>query len=178
VLPPFQEVGGSEGLGTCIAWVWPHMTHLPGVMAAPEPGTGGIVPQSGFLPPCLFASQSLATFPNGSYLSLGPLKAKESTMRELLDDMGGGSGPMPPPFHWDLLSQTQVREAGVARRSGGTYGGGSSSLGSKVWWTPNIFSFIFPLTRTAVCLCSQVGGWQGCTRSQCKEIDLYDLVPQ
>jgi hypothetical protein len=71
-----QEVSGSERLVHVFAWVWPHMTHLPGVMAALEPGTGGIAPQPGFLPPCLLASQSLATFPNGLYLSPGPSRAK------------------------------------------------------------------------------------------------------
>jgi hypothetical protein len=38
----------------------------------PEPGGGGIASQPAFLPPCLLASQSSATFLNDSYLSLGP----------------------------------------------------------------------------------------------------------
>jgi hypothetical protein len=29
-------------------------------------------------------------------------------MRDPLDDMGGGSSPMPPPFCWGPLSRTQV----------------------------------------------------------------------
>jgi hypothetical protein len=130
------------------------MTHLPGVMVSPEPGTGGIALQLGFLPPCLLASQSLVTFPNGSYLSPGPSKAKGSITREPLDDMGGGLALMPPPFCWGPLSWTQrvLREAAVARCTGGTYGGRSGGSGSKVWWTSIFFSFTFPLTRMAVCL--------------------------
>jgi hypothetical protein len=74
------------------------------------PGTwhGGIAPQLGFLPPCLLASQSSLTFPNGSYLSPGTLKAKGCITREPLDDMGGVLAPMPPSFCWGPLSQTQV----------------------------------------------------------------------
>jgi hypothetical protein len=62
----------------------------------------------GFLPPGLLASQSSATFPRGSYLSLGPSKAKEGIWREPLDDMGGGLALMPPPFCWCPLSQTRI----------------------------------------------------------------------
>jgi hypothetical protein len=47
---------------------------------------------------------------------------------------------------------SHLREARAVGRSIGTYGGGSGSSGSKVWWTSNFFSFTFPLTRTAVCL--------------------------
>jgi hypothetical protein len=120
VLPPVQEVGGSEGLVHLFAWIQPHMTHLPEVMVAPESGAGGLAPQPGFLPPCSLASQSSATFPNGSYLSPGPLKAKwgyneggpskakGGIMRKLLDDMGRSSALMPPPFHWGPFSWTQV----------------------------------------------------------------------
>jgi hypothetical protein len=77
-------------------------------MAALKPGAGGIVPHLEFLPPCLLASQSSATFPNGSYLSTGPLKAKGGITREPLDDMGGGLVLMSPPFCWGPLNQTQV----------------------------------------------------------------------
>jgi hypothetical protein len=84
------------------------MTHLPGVIMAPEPGAGGIMLQPSFLPPCLLASQSSVTFPNGVCLSPGPSKAKGDIMRELLDDMGGDLVPMSPPFHWGPLSWTQV----------------------------------------------------------------------
>jgi hypothetical protein len=124
------------------------MTHLDGVTAALEPGAGGIAPQLGFLPPCLLASQSLATFPNGSYLFLGPSKAKEGIMREPL-----GFGSNASSF---LLGSSELdsglREVRVAGHTRGTYGGGSGSSGSKVWWTSNFFSFTFLLTRMAVCL--------------------------
>jgi hypothetical protein len=52
-------------------------------------------------------------------------------MREPLDDMGGGSSPMLPPFQWDSLSLTQVSEAGAAGCTRGTCGGSGTS-GSKV----------------------------------------------
>jgi hypothetical protein len=94
----------------CIVWVQPHNTCLPGVMVAPEPCAGVIALQLEFLPPCLLAFQSLATFSNGSYLSLGPSKAKGGIMRELLDDMDWGLALMPPPFHLGPLSWIQVLE--------------------------------------------------------------------
>jgi hypothetical protein len=49
------------------------MTHQLGVMVAQEPsvepGVEDIELHPGFPPPCLSASQSMATFPNGSYLA-------------------------------------------------------------------------------------------------------------
>jgi hypothetical protein len=77
-------------------------------MAALKPDAGGTALQPGLLAPCLLASQSSVTFPTGLYLSPGPSEAKGGITRELLDDMGEGLAPMPSPFHWGLLSWTQV----------------------------------------------------------------------
>jgi hypothetical protein len=85
---------------THIAWVQPSMTHLPGVEAAREPDGGGIALLLGPLLSYLLASQNLVTFPSGSSIPLGSLEAKRGIMRELLGDMGGGLGPMFPPFHY------------------------------------------------------------------------------
>jgi hypothetical protein len=80
-----------------IVWVQP-LSHLPGVVAAPEPDRGGIGLLLGLLLSYSSASQNLVTFPNGSLL-LGPLEAKGDIMRKPLGGMVGGPGPIFSPFH-------------------------------------------------------------------------------
>jgi hypothetical protein len=91
----------------------------------------------------------LATFPNGSYLFLGPSKAKEGITREMLNDIGSDASSFPLG---SSQSDSGLRETRAAGHTGGMYGGQSGGSGSKVWWTSNFFSFTFLLTRMAVCL--------------------------
>jgi hypothetical protein len=73
-------------------------------------------------------------------------------MREPLDDMGRFGSDASSFLLGSSESDSGLGEAGAVGPTRGTYGGGSGSSGSKVWWTSNFFSFTFPLTRTAVCL--------------------------
>jgi hypothetical protein len=85
-------------------------TYDPSAWGNCGPGAwhGGITPQLGFLPPCLLASQSSVTFPNGFYLSLRRSKAKRGYNEGAVGGHGRGFGSNASSFHWGPLSQTQV----------------------------------------------------------------------
>jgi hypothetical protein len=73
-------------------------------VAALEPDGGGIA----LLYFLLVSFSEFGNLFNGLSLLLGSLEAKGGMMRELLDDMGRGPGPVFFPFYWSPLYWTQI----------------------------------------------------------------------